>query len=48
IMEQHYDLLKALVDKKPEEARFQTGLHLHMMLKEQETVTQRYPEYFQQ
>ncbi|MGC3083178.1 GntR family transcriptional regulator, partial [Enterococcus faecium] len=24
------------------------GLHLHMMLKEQETVTQRYPEYFQQ
>lgn len=42
-MEQHYDLLKALVDKKPEEARFQTGLHLHMMLKEQETVTQRYP-----
>lgn len=41
--EQHYDLLKALVDKKPEEARFQTGLHLHMMLKEQETVTQRYP-----
>lgn len=28
-MEQHYDLLKALVDKKPEEARFQTGLHLH-------------------
>ena len=46
IMEQHEDLFRALVDKKPEEARFQTGLHLHMMLKEQETVTQRYPEYF--
>ncbi|OJG95906.1 GntR family transcriptional regulator [Enterococcus thailandicus] len=46
ITNQHQQLFDALVAKNPEEVRFLTILHLHMMLNEQESVVERYPEYF--
>jgi DNA-binding GntR family transcriptional regulator len=46
IMDQHYRLYDALINKNPEEANFSTSVHLHMMLDEKETVVQKYPDFF--
>ncbi|WP_042354535.1 GntR family transcriptional regulator [Bacillus rubiinfantis] len=46
IMNQHYRLLKALIEKDVEEAYFLASVHLHMMLEEEEIVVNEYPGFF--
>lgn len=46
IMDQHKLLLDAICNRRPEEARFISGLHLHLMNAEQEIVTSAFPDYF--
>ncbi|EMF0421424.1 GntR family transcriptional regulator [Enterococcus hirae] len=46
IIEQHYQLFDALINKNPEEVDFLTSTHLHLMLDEQNTILATHPKYF--
>lgn len=48
IMSQHHRLFDALCGRNPEEARFLTGAHLHLMVTEQESVVAAFPAYFEE
>lgn len=47
IMNQHYRLFDALVEKDTEQVDFLTATHLHMMPNEQDSVVKHYPDYFE-
>ena len=47
IMDQHRKLLEAICARSPEEAGFLTGVHLHLMVAEQDAVVSAFPDYFE-
>lgn len=46
IISQHEQLFSAITNGDPEEARFLTSMHLHLMITERDAVTSAYPQYF--
>lgn len=48
VLDQHYQLCDAIVNRRPTEARYLASMHLHKMLADERVVTERYPEYFRE
>lgn len=48
ILDQHYQLCDAIVNHRPNEARYLASVHLHKMLADEKRVMERYPNYFRE
>lgn len=46
IMDQHYQMLAAIVERRPDEASYLATAHTHLMISERDTVTKAFPDYF--
>lgn len=46
VLDQHYQLCDAIINRRPSEARYLASAHLHKMLQDEKAVTERFPTYF--
>lgn len=46
VTDEHYELLNAIVNHDLDEIAFLSTLHLHMVIEEQDSIIQQFPDYF--